>query len=91
MYLQVSDAVNVTMGLTIQQLIDVNIHQKTATGIFWFNYGGDEDTQSERLSRYLVCCRMDGPTAQLAGQEEICRGRVWSHQVSYDRQSLSVK
>ena len=34
-----SDTVNVTMGLTIHELTDVSLEERTLTGVFWLNLG----------------------------------------------------
>ena len=36
---QFTDVVNVTLGMTLQQLLEVDMEHNTVSGIFWLNYG----------------------------------------------------
>ena len=37
-FFKASDAVKVTLGLTIHELIEVNMEKNSITAVFWFNY-----------------------------------------------------
>ena len=37
--MKASQAVNVTLGLTIHELVEVNLEQNSITAVFWLNFG----------------------------------------------------
>ena len=41
-YFKASEAVKVTLGLTIHELIEVNMEQNSVTAVLWFNYNWND-------------------------------------------------
>ena len=37
-FFKASEAVNITLGLTIHELIEVNMEQNSITAVFWLNF-----------------------------------------------------